>query len=43
MWMTPIFPEALKQLFTEAHTHNGWLDEPVPDPGLFFDEACQVV
>ncbi len=23
--------EALDQLFVEARTHNGWLDEPVPD------------
>ena len=23
--------KALDTLFTEAHTHNGWLDKPVPD------------
>ena len=28
---TPIGREALAQLFTQARTHNGWLDQDVPD------------
>lgn len=28
---SPLSPSALAQLFTEARTHNGWLDRPVPD------------
>jgi 3-hydroxypropanoate dehydrogenase len=27
----PIGESALAQLFTDARTHNGWLDRPVPD------------
>jgi 3-hydroxypropanoate dehydrogenase len=29
--MTALDPHALAQLFTQARTHNGWLDKPVPD------------
>ena len=27
----PLDQSALAQLFTEARSHNGWLDQPVPD------------
>lgn len=30
----PINDEALAQIFLEARTHNGWLDEPVSDDDL---------
>ena len=30
----PLGDAALKQLFTEARTHNGWLDRPVSDETL---------
>ena len=30
----PLGEAALKQLFTEARTHNGWLDRPVSDETL---------
>jgi 3-hydroxypropanoate dehydrogenase len=28
---TPLPPEAIAQLFTEARTHHHWLDQPLPD------------
>ncbi|GAB4120163.1 MAG: malonic semialdehyde reductase [Sideroxydans sp.] len=28
---TPLTPDALNQLFLDAHTHNAWQDKPVPD------------
>lgn len=31
---TALHDAALKQLFTEARTHNGWLDKPVSDEQL---------
>lgn len=30
----PLDPAALAQLFTEARSHNGWRDEPVPEATL---------
>ena len=31
MYEEPLDQSALAQLFTEARSHNGWLDQPVPD------------
>jgi len=30
----PISQEALEQIFTKARTHNGWLNQPIPDSVL---------
>ena len=32
--MGPISQEALEQIFTKARTHNGWLNQPIPDSVL---------
>jgi len=31
MTVTPLTEPVMKQIFTEARTHNGWLDQPVSD------------